>query len=250
VRRLKALEPENARLKLVAERDLEIEVTKEIATKNGERAGPPRGPGLCEGRRPVAAAGLHAALCGAPGARLARRKAAPDAAALARMSELARAYPRDGYRRIRVFLCRDGHAMSAGRAYRLWWAAGLQVPRKRPCRRVATGRPRPQAPTAANQSVPGGSIECPLMAHPGGISTSETGRNRSAEVHAERTAAFSRLCCESRHSAIGQLPSVPPRPPWWGQILSSRMCANVAVSKPSGCCAYCRRGESASVIAV
>jgi hypothetical protein len=26
-------------------------------------------------------------------------------------------------------------------------------------------------------------------------------------------------------------------------------CANVAVSKPSGCCAYCRRGESASVIA-
>jgi putative transposase len=35
VRRLKALEAENARLKkLVAERDLEIEVMKEIATKN------------------------------------------------------------------------------------------------------------------------------------------------------------------------------------------------------------------------
>jgi putative transposase len=35
VRRLKALEAENARLKkLVAERDLEIEVMKEIAVKN------------------------------------------------------------------------------------------------------------------------------------------------------------------------------------------------------------------------
>ena len=79
------------------------------------------------------------------------RKPAADAAALARMGELARRYPRYGYRRIRVFLGRDGHRMSAGRAYRLWRAAGLQVPRKRPRRRVATSRPRPQAPTGANQ---------------------------------------------------------------------------------------------------
>jgi putative transposase len=50
-----------------------------------------------------------------------------------------------------VFLGRDGHRMSAGRAYRLWRQAGLQVPRKRPRRRVASGRPRPQAPTGANQ---------------------------------------------------------------------------------------------------
>ena len=79
------------------------------------------------------------------------RKAATDAPAVARMSELARVYPRYGYRRIQVFLGRDGHAMSAGRAYRLWRAAGLQVPRKRPRRRVASGLPRPQAPTGANQ---------------------------------------------------------------------------------------------------
>jgi putative transposase len=79
------------------------------------------------------------------------RKPAADAAALARMGELARRYPRYGYRRIRVFLGRDGHRMSAGRAYRLWRAAGLQVPRKRPRRRVAASRPRPQAPTGANQ---------------------------------------------------------------------------------------------------
>jgi putative transposase len=78
-------------------------------------------------------------------------KPAADAAALARMGEFARQYPRYGYRRIRVFLGRDGHRMSAGRAYRLWRAAGLQVPRRRPRRRVASGRPRPQAPTGANQ---------------------------------------------------------------------------------------------------
>ena len=79
------------------------------------------------------------------------RKPASDAAVLARMGELARRYPRYGYRRIRVFLGRDGHRMSAGRAYRLWRAAGLQVPRKRPRRRATTSRPRPQAPTGANQ---------------------------------------------------------------------------------------------------
>ena len=41
--------------------------------------------------------------------------------------------------------------MSFGRAYRLWRQARLQVPRKRPRKRIATGRPRPQAPTGANQ---------------------------------------------------------------------------------------------------
>ncbi len=41
VKRLRQLEQENARLKkLLAERDLEIEVTKEIAGKNGERTRP------------------------------------------------------------------------------------------------------------------------------------------------------------------------------------------------------------------
>ena len=40
--------------------------------------------------------------------------------------------------------------MSADRAYRLWRQAGLQVPRRRPRRRIASGRPRPLSPTAAN----------------------------------------------------------------------------------------------------
>jgi putative transposase len=66
------------------------------------------------------------------------------------MRELAGRYPRYGYRRIQVFLARQGFPMSADRAYRLWRQAGLQVPRKRPRRRVARGWPRPTPPTAAN----------------------------------------------------------------------------------------------------
>ena len=40
--------------------------------------------------------------------------------------------------------------MSVDRTHRLWRQAGLQVPRRRPRRRVATGRPRPVPATGAN----------------------------------------------------------------------------------------------------
>ena len=78
-------------------------------------------------------------------------KATKDAPVVARMAALSAQYPRYGYRRIRIFLGRDGHSMSPGRAHRLWQQAKLQVPRRRPRKRIATGRPRPQAPTGANQ---------------------------------------------------------------------------------------------------
>jgi len=78
-------------------------------------------------------------------------KALKDASAVERMKELSAQYPRYGYRRIRIFLARDGHRMSPSRAYRLWRAVGLQVPRKRPRKRVTAVRPRPQAPAGANQ---------------------------------------------------------------------------------------------------
>ena len=74
-----------------------------------------------------------------------------DAPVLAAMRTLSGQYPRYGYRRIRIFLGRDGHKMSAGRAHRLWTAARLQVPRKRPRKRIASGRPRPLAPTGRDQ---------------------------------------------------------------------------------------------------
>jgi putative transposase len=78
------------------------------------------------------------------------RLAVRDAPAVAAMRRLAAQYPRYGYRRIRIFLRREGHVMSTDRTHRLWRQAGLQVPRRRPRRRVATGRPRPLPPTAQN----------------------------------------------------------------------------------------------------
>ena len=78
-------------------------------------------------------------------------KLAKDTPVLARMAELAAQYPRYGYRRIAIFLGRDGHVMSFGRVHRLWRQARLQVPRKRPRKRIVTGRPRPNAPTGTNQ---------------------------------------------------------------------------------------------------
>lgn len=79
------------------------------------------------------------------------RLAARDAPAVAAMRDLAAKYPRYGYRRIQVFLERQGHRMSPDRTHRLWRLHRLQVPRKRPRRRVAASRPRPLPATAVGQ---------------------------------------------------------------------------------------------------
>ncbi|EJN01211.1 transposase [Herbaspirillum sp. YR522] len=78
--------------------------------------------------------------------------AARDAPVLAAMSILSAQYPRYGYRRIQIFLERQGHCMSTDRAWRLWKLGGLQVPRKRPRRRVSVHRPCP-VPAANAQHV-------------------------------------------------------------------------------------------------
>lgn len=75
---------------------------------------------------------------------------AKDAPAIAAMRGLAAQYPRYGYRRVRIFLGRDGHPMSPDRAHRLWKREKLQVPRRRRRRRVATSRPRPVPATGPN----------------------------------------------------------------------------------------------------
>jgi putative transposase len=77
-------------------------------------------------------------------------RAERDAPAIAAMKRLAQQYPRYGYRRIRIFLKREGYSMSWQRAHRLWKAAGLQLPRRRPRRRIAGSRPRPLPPIAPN----------------------------------------------------------------------------------------------------
>lgn len=74
-----------------------------------------------------------------------------DQPVIRQMQALSAQYPRYGYRRIQVFLARLGYAMSADRAHRLWRLAGLQVPRKRPRRRIAVSRPRPLPALDRNQ---------------------------------------------------------------------------------------------------
>lgn len=73
-----------------------------------------------------------------------------DAPVITAMKALAGQYPRYGYRRIRIFLRRQGHQMSPDRCHRLWRQARLQVPRRRPRRRIAGSRPRPLVPTDRN----------------------------------------------------------------------------------------------------
>lgn len=73
-----------------------------------------------------------------------------DQPLISQMRQLAAQYPRYGYRRIRIFLRRAGHHLSVGRACRLWNKANLQVPRKRPRRRVASQRDQVQRASEAN----------------------------------------------------------------------------------------------------
>jgi putative transposase len=79
------------------------------------------------------------------------RLVARDAAVVAPLRTLAAQYPRYGYRTIRIFMERQGHVLGTDRMYRLWRQEGLQVPRKRPRRRVAASRPPPLPPKAINR---------------------------------------------------------------------------------------------------
>ena len=78
------------------------------------------------------------------------RLPAKDAPVLEAMKALSSQYPRYGYRRIRIFLQRQGHQIGWHRTHRLWRQAGLQLPRRRPRRRIARGRPRPLPAACAN----------------------------------------------------------------------------------------------------
>lgn len=73
-----------------------------------------------------------------------------NAPAVQAMQRLSAQYPRYGSRRIRVFLGREGIDIGKERCSRLWAEHGLQVPKKRSRKRIATGRPRPMAPMTAN----------------------------------------------------------------------------------------------------
>jgi putative transposase len=66
------------------------------------------------------------------------------------MRELAARYPRYGYRVVQLLLGQQGTVLSVERAHRLWRGAGLQVPRQRPRKHAAKGRPRPTPPNSPN----------------------------------------------------------------------------------------------------
>ncbi len=78
------------------------------------------------------------------------RMPAKDAPLIQALRELSAQYPRYGYRRMRIFLQRQGHQLGWSRTHRLWRQAGLLLPKKRPRRRIATGRPRAHTPFKAN----------------------------------------------------------------------------------------------------
>src|SRR5260221_8411285 len=67
------------------------------------------------------------------------------------MEDAAAQSPGEGYGPIGVFRGPGGNARSTDRAHRLWRLHRLQVPRKRPRRRVAACRPRPLPATAVGQ---------------------------------------------------------------------------------------------------
>ena len=128
VKRLRQLEQENGRLKkMVADRDLEIDVLQEITRKKmvGARVRRQQVASACRrglsSRRACAVLSVARSTLGSQ-ARLQQR----DAPALAVMRELAGQYPRYGDRKIRIVLARRGHPMSAERTQRLWRQAGLQ----------------------------------------------------------------------------------------------------------------------------
>jgi hypothetical protein len=75
---------------------------------------------------------LHAVLSGAIGVGVSQPEGREGCACGHADGGAVWPYPRYGYRRIRIFIDCEGHRMSSGRAHRLWQAARLQVPRKRP----------------------------------------------------------------------------------------------------------------------
>ncbi|WP_460166642.1 IS3 family transposase [Thermostilla marina] len=137
-KRLKQLEEENRRLKLlVAEKELDIQMLKYVA--GGKLVSPSRKRAAIEGLRQRFSVSERRAcktLSQPRSTQRYRAKPRDDEAALAgRMLELARRRPRWGYRRIAWLLRQEDWRASDTRIYRLWRREGLKVPQKKRKRR-------------------------------------------------------------------------------------------------------------------
>jgi putative transposase len=150
VRRLRELEKENGRLKrLLAERDVELDVVRELLQKSSHARGPAERGGVHREARAVDAAGVRAA--GVPACGLLRvcrrwlsyRGGHRDDPVLPRLKLLAAGHLRYGYRRLHVLLRREGHEVNVKRVCRLCVLHGLKLSRKRRRKRrgVGTGVP-------------------------------------------------------------------------------------------------------------
>jgi putative transposase len=151
VKRLRQLEQENQRLKSWSPTGISSSTySRRSPEKNGRRTRAPAAGRLRRRARPVPPprvrlavgraiyAWVHVA-AGRPGC--GRRRTAADVGRA--VSTLWLSHDPDLHGR-------QGHVLGTDRMYRLWHQEGLQVPRKRPRRRVAASRPRPLPPTAIN----------------------------------------------------------------------------------------------------
>jgi len=127
--------------RLLAERDLEVDVLKDIAAGNS-------GAATVAGRGPRNGRGLSATACvpfsafPAPPWPMSRRCRARMPRDRRHEGPVGSIPALPATRRIRIFLRRQGHPMSLERCHRLC-GGRLQVPCKRPRRRLKGGRPRP-----------------------------------------------------------------------------------------------------------
>ena len=74
-----------------------------------------------------------------------------DGPVIRAMRDYSAQYPRYGARRVPIFLRRDGIVLGRDRAARIWAAAGLQLPSKKPKKRYRSHIRKPCVATAPNQ---------------------------------------------------------------------------------------------------
>ena len=141
MRELRHLRQENARLKKVlAERDLEVEVMKELQAQKWSAQGhaemrpePPVRVGVSHRRT--------AWLCMTPRSGIRSEAKGPrrDVRLAQALLGVAKRYPQWGYRLAGGFLRHRGWRVNGKRVYRVWCQCSLQVPRRKPRKKVVTG---------------------------------------------------------------------------------------------------------------